>query len=154
MQNAQFSGRIALFSLAGRWANMNLAVDVRCALIMKKLLLLVLLVFALPVHAEEVKIKAEQIRNNCGKYCYRCDYVLQDGYVTKVIEAGEEWKLKPKEPLYILPFGLRPEAILTQIFRVSPDYGKQPPAAPDTTPDSSAAPATMTPDATVAPAKN
>ena len=120
---------------------------------MKKLLLLVLLVFALPVHAEEVKIKAEQIRNNGGKYCYRCDYVLQDGYVTKVIEAGEEWKLKPKEPLYILPFGLRPEAILTQIFRVSPDYGKPCPAAPATTPDGAVVPTTA-PDATAAPAKN
>jgi hypothetical protein len=97
---------------------------------MKKLLILLLLVFALPVHAEETKIKAEQIRNNAGKYCYRCDYVLQDGYVTKVIQAGEEWKLKPKEPLYILPFGLRPESILTQIFRVSPDYGKKPVEAP------------------------
>src|SRR5689334_19622733 len=94
--------------------------------------LALLTIFALPAFADDTPIKAEQIRTNSGEYCYRCDYVLKDGWVTKVIQDGEEWKLKPKETLYILPYGLRPESILTQIFRVSPDYGKVAPNVPKT----------------------
>lgn len=92
---------------------------------MRKLLILALLVFALPVHAEEAKFKAEQIRSSTGKYCNRCDYVLQDGWITQVTDSGKEWKLKPKESLYILPFGQRPTKRLTQIYRVSPTYGRK-----------------------------
>lgn len=97
---------------------------------MKKILLLFLLVLTLPALADEVKVKAEQIKNNAGEICFRCDYVLQDGWVTKVINNGEEWKLKPKEALFILPFGMRPESILFQVYRVSPKYGKLPADAP------------------------
>lgn len=92
---------------------------------MKKLLILLLLVFALPVHAEEAKFKAEQIRSSTGKYCNRCDYVLRDGWITQVTDSGQEWKLKPKESLYVLPFGQRPNKRLTQIYRVSPTYGNK-----------------------------
>jgi len=91
---------------------------------MKTILIMLLLLFTFPVQAEETKVRAEQIRTNSGQYCSRCDYVLQDGWVTKVIQDGQEWKLKPKEALFILPFGMRPESILNQIYRVSPDYGK------------------------------
>jgi|GEM_PF-2934679 hypothetical protein len=99
---------------------------------MKKLSLILLLILAIPALAADPnenspkRIKAEQIRSSNGQFCYRCDYVLEDGWVTKVIDTANdvEWTLKPKETLYILPFGLRPESILQQVFRVSPDYGK------------------------------
>ncbi len=99
---------------------------------MKKLSLLLLLMLTIPALAADTdehspkRVKAEQIRSSDGQFCYRCDYVLEDGWVTKVIDTANdtEWTLKPKETLYILPFGLRPESILQQVFRVSPDYGK------------------------------
>lgn len=120
---------------------------------MKKMLLLSLLVLALPAFADEIKIKAEQIKNNAGDICFRCDYVMQDGWVTKVINNGEEWKLKPKEALFILPLGLRPESILFQVYRVSPKYGKLPADAPPAATSSNAG-ATAPADDAQQPAKN
>jgi hypothetical protein len=99
---------------------------------MKKRLLLLSLLFlasGLTAQARETppkQIKAEQIRSSDGQACYRCDYVLEDGWVTKVIDSSKNtnWKLKPKEALFILPLGLTPDSILQQVYRVSPDYGK------------------------------
>lgn len=86
------------------------------------MLLLFLMLITLPAVADEPKIKAEQIKNNAGDVCFRCEYVMQDGWVTNVTNNGEPWPLKAKQVLYILPLGLRPESILFQVYHVSPNY--------------------------------
>lgn len=63
-----------------------------------------------------------QIRSGDGKFCARCQYTLEDDWVTQVVENGKPWTLKPKEPLYIIPLGMLPEVFNQRLFRVSPNY--------------------------------